>query len=73
MMDLDEMPKKITPKKRIWDNKNDPERTCIILAIQPMMHTCYIKFLDTGEIVVTPRRFCKRIKTIPKKKLDEFF
>jgi len=67
---IDDLPFKVRkPRKRVWKG----ERKCLVIAIQPLMHTCYVKFLDTGEIAVTPIRICERIKAIPKKKIIDYF
>ena len=40
-------------------------RKCRVLQRQPAMKTQYIKFIDTGEIVVAPIRLChKKMKVI---------
>ncbi|NHJ25969.1 MAG: hypothetical protein EAX89_15435 [Candidatus Lokiarchaeota archaeon] len=72
-LDPTKIPHKIKPKKRSYNNKKDPKRPCLILAIQPLMHTAYIKFLDTNTIAVAPLRLLERDRKIPKKKLLDFF
>ena len=66
MLDPDKIPRKIMPKKCMYKGK----RECIMLAIQPMMHTAYIKFTDTNKICVAPLRLLHRKIAQPNKLID---
>lgn len=55
-INTDNLPRRVRPNKRIYNKK----RKCIMLAIQPMMHTAYILFSDTNEIAVAPLRLLQK-------------
>ncbi len=72
-LDPTKIPYKIKPKKRLYNNRKDPKRSCLVLAIQPLMHTAYIMFLDTKMIAVAPLRLLERDRKIPEKKILDYF